>query len=114
MSPTAIPIGTPTSLTNYIEDAKSSFVELGHGGHKSKKLIGQALKKRVENIDHDICEPGEEDTFFVGDLGEVYRQHMRWKMNLPRVKPFYGKPSRLVFETHANRTKRSSATLILK
>jgi len=23
------------------------------------------------------------------NLGEVYRQHMRWKLNLPRVKPFY-------------------------
>jgi len=57
----------------------------------SKKLIGEALKERVENIDHDVCEPGEEDTFFVADLGEVYRQHMRWKKNLPRVKPFYGR-----------------------
>jgi hypothetical protein len=27
----------------------------------------------------------------VADLGEVYRQHLRWKRNLPRVKPFYGK-----------------------
>jgi ornithine decarboxylase len=26
----------------------------------------------------------------VADLGEVYRQHLRWKLNLPRVKPFYG------------------------
>jgi ornithine decarboxylase len=57
----------------------------------SKKLIGEALKERVESIDHDVCEPGEEDTFFVADLGEVYRQHMRWKKNLPRVKPFYGR-----------------------
>lgn len=43
------------------------------------------------NIDHENCEPGDEDTFFVADLGEVYRQHMRWKLNLPRVRPFYGK-----------------------
>jgi hypothetical protein len=27
----------------------------------------------------------------VADLGEVYRQHLRWKRNLPRIKPFYGK-----------------------
>jgi ornithine decarboxylase len=53
-------------------------------------LIGDALKERIETIDHDVCEPGDEDTFFVADLGEVYRQHMRWKLNLPRVKPFYG------------------------
>lgn len=60
------------------------------GGHVSpKRLIGQALRHRVDNIDHEDCEPGDEDTFFVADLGEVYRQHLRWKLNLPRVKPFY-------------------------
>lgn len=57
----------------------------------AKQLIGNALRHRVENIDHEFCEPGDEDTFFVADLGEVYRQQLRWKMNLPRVKPFYGK-----------------------
>lgn len=61
-----------------------------NGAVLAKHLIGHALRQRVETIDHESCEPGEEDTFFVGDLGEVYRQHMRWKKNLPRVKPFYG------------------------
>lgn len=55
----------------------------------AKQLIGEALRQRVENINHEDCEPGDEDAFFVADLGEVYRQHMRWKLNLPRVKPFY-------------------------
>jgi hypothetical protein len=27
----------------------------------------------------------------VADMGEIYRQHLRWKMNLGRVKPFYGR-----------------------
>jgi ornithine decarboxylase len=53
-------------------------------------LIGQALKSRVETIDHDTCDVGEEDAFFIADLGEVYRQHLRWKKNLARVKPHYG------------------------
>jgi ornithine decarboxylase len=62
-----------------------------HGGRPSpKQLIGNALRQRVENVDHEFCEPGDEDTFFVADLGEVYRQHLRWKLSLPRVKPFYG------------------------
>lgn len=56
----------------------------------SKQLIGDALHRRVEAVDHEVCNPGDEDTFFVADLGEVYRQHLRWKKNLPRVKPFYG------------------------
>jgi hypothetical protein len=48
------------------------------------------LKEHIARIDADTCEPGEEDAFYVADLGEVYRQHLRWKMNLGRVKPFYG------------------------
>ena len=56
----------------------------------SARLIGETLKNRIDSIDQDICEPGEEDAFFVADMGDVYRQHLRWKMNLKRVKPFYG------------------------
>lgn len=62
-----------------------------HGVINPKQLIGDALHQRVQAIDHELCDPGEEDTFFVADLGEVYRQHIRWKKNLPRVRPFYGK-----------------------
>lgn len=64
-----------------------------HGDPCPKTLIGDALKQRVESIDHESCEAGEEDAFFVADLGDVYRQHMRFKTNLPRVRPFYGKLS---------------------
>ncbi|KAK4460685.1 putative ornithine decarboxylase [Cladorrhinum samala] len=64
-------------------------VEEHNAAPLAKQLIGDALRERVESIDHENCEAGEEDTFFVADLGEVYRQHLRWKLNLPRVKPFY-------------------------
>jgi ornithine decarboxylase len=95
MSPSAIAtIETTPSLTSihsYFENSKNSYIEHHNNGvNTPKRLIGDALKERVENIDHDVCEPGDEDTFFVADLGEIYRQHMRWKLNLPRVKPFYG------------------------
>ncbi|KAF7558059.1 hypothetical protein G7046_g5893 [Stylonectria norvegica] len=60
-----------------------------HAVINPKQLIGDALHQRVEAVDHELCEPGDEDTFFVADLGEVYRQHLRWKKNLPRVRPFY-------------------------
>ena len=62
-----------------------------HSSHNAKQLIGGALKNRVESIDQDTCSVGEEDAFFVADLGEVYRQHIRWKKNLGRVRPHYGK-----------------------
>lgn len=86
----------------FIKDAPKTFLEnnykthyggIGNGGREipPQQLIGAALRERVENIDHETCDAGEEDTFFVADLGEVYRHHMRWKRNLPRIKPFYGK-----------------------
>jgi len=94
MSPSAIAtIESPQSINSiesYFEHSKTSYIE-HNGGNLPKQLIGAALKERVESIDHDTCEAGDEDTFFVADLGEVYRQHMRWKKNLPQVKPFYGK-----------------------
>ncbi|KAM3080041.1 Ornithine decarboxylase [Clarireedia jacksonii] len=90
MSPSAIVAletnASVESLNNYFD--KNSYIEL-NGANFPKNIIGNALKQRVENINNDICEAGDEDTFFVADLGEVYRQHMRWKRNLPRVKPFY-------------------------
>ena len=57
----------------------------------AKELVLDVLKKRATEVDLDRCSPGEEDAFYVADMGEVYRQHMRWKLNLGRVKPFYGK-----------------------
>ncbi|KAJ5610503.1 hypothetical protein N7510_007222 [Penicillium lagena] len=55
----------------------------------AKELVLDVLKKRATEVDVDRCGPGEEDAFYVADMGEVYRQHLRWKMNLGRVKPFY-------------------------
>ena len=56
----------------------------------SEGLVKNALKERINVIDTDTCEAGEEDAFFVADMGDVFRQHLRWKMNLKRVKPHYG------------------------
>lgn len=61
-----------------------------NGAEYSRELIGQALKKRAELINEDTCAPGDEDAFFVADLGQVYRQHARWVKNLNRVQPHYG------------------------
>ncbi|KAL5122014.1 Ornithine decarboxylase [Pleosporales sp. CAS-2024a] len=92
MAPSAL-TATPEYLT--LKDSLQSLhrqtrasVE-HHGACKSKQLIGAALKSRVEAIDNDTCEVGDEDAFFIADLGDVYRQHLRWKKNLARVKPHY-------------------------
>lgn len=95
MAPSAIDV--IDDYASYAHTAQSIKRARGssHSNAYNGKLVGkllteQALKKRVEGVDADTCEAGEEDTFFVADLGEVYRQHLRWKMNLPRVKPHYG------------------------
>lgn len=93
MAPSAVTT-TETTYNFHTKFEAAPHLDL-HGVSSPKSLVGNALKNRVENIDHETCEAGEEDAFFVADLGDVYRQHMRWKLNLPRVKPFYGTFSRL-------------------
>ena len=61
---------------------------------KAQSLISEALRERISGINPDECEPGAENTFLVADLGEVMRQNARWKVNLPRIEPFYGTCSR--------------------
>lgn len=102
MAPSAI---TPTEEYKLsYQDYKSVEQTLGttdnHGAALSKQLMGEALKSRVEAIDPDTCDVGDEDAFFVADLGEVYRQHLRWKKNLSRVKPHYGEF--ILFETRCS------------
>lgn len=53
------------------------------------ELVREALVAEVSNIDHDVCEAGEEDSFFVADLGEVYRSYQLWMEKLPQVQPHY-------------------------
>ncbi|MCJ1412988.1 hypothetical protein MMC19_007089 [Ptychographa xylographoides] len=59
------------------------------GKDYSATLIQKSFSTHINSVDPNTCEPGQEDAFFVADLGEVYRQHMRWKRNLPRVTPHY-------------------------
>lgn len=65
-----------------------------HSHSNVKRLIpenkvSQLLFQRVYNIDHQVCEPGEEDPFFVCDLSEIKRLYANWQFRLPRVHPFY-------------------------
>ncbi|KAL2864219.1 type III PLP-dependent enzyme [Aspergillus lucknowensis] len=70
-------------LSNHGED------DLSQSRLAAKDLVLNVLKKRAAEVNTDRCAPGEEDPFYVADMGEVYRQHLRWKMNLGRVRPFY-------------------------
>lgn len=107
MAPSAIDIGhhyessTTAQYERLIQKvaplSANKLEYINNGAEAGRVLAKDTLKQRVESIDTDVCEAGQEDAFFVADMGEVYRQHLRWKMKLSRVKPHYGTfPSRNV------------------
>lgn len=97
MAPSACNISpnyaTLSAKTNYfdnsVSDYESGAVPGHHGAKIAKEMIGAALQKHVQAVDPHDCEAGEEDAFFVADMGEVYRQHLRWKKHLKRVTPHF-------------------------
>lgn len=80
-------------LVSAMTDLKMN-VEVGNPGKgvqaDAKAYVLSVMGDRVAKIDPDTCEERDIEPFFVADLGEVYRQQQRWKLNLPRVKPHYG------------------------
>jgi ornithine decarboxylase len=99
MAPSAIQTyDNDNSYNNFLTNNSVKDLAIGISNHgagivhspTAQQLISQALKERGDGIDPEDCESGDEDAFFVADLGEVYRQHLRWKMHLGRVKPHYG------------------------
>lgn len=55
------------------------------------KSVGEVAQQKLDSISNQKWESDQENAFFVGDLGEVFRQHLRWKALLPRIEPFFGK-----------------------
>lgn len=53
--------------------------------------IDQMLHARLASFNPESDDAEAENAFYVADLGEVYRQHLRWKALLPRIEPFFGK-----------------------
>lgn len=36
-----------------------------------------------------LCSQDDKDAFYIADLGDVLKKHLRWYKALPRVSPFY-------------------------
>jgi ornithine decarboxylase len=96
MAPIAIDLSPDfapwSAKNNYFDKPTSQEAGEEHGqdGVKlAKEMIGAALQKHVQAVDTDDCEAGDEDAFFVADLGDVYRQHLRWKRHLGRIIPHF-------------------------
>ncbi|CUS20228.1 LAQU0S01e01904g1_1 [Lachancea quebecensis] len=89
--------GATTKPCN-VADSKGKSIKLAH------ESICKTLSTRVQSINQEVCEAGDENSFFVCDLGEVKRLYEHWRTMLPRVHPFYAvksNPDRKVLETLA-------------
>ncbi|XP_069827478.1 antizyme inhibitor 2 isoform X2 [Dendropsophus ebraccatus] len=65
-------------MPRYIQESDFIMVEEG--------FVARDL---MEEIINDVSQTDDRDAFFVADLGDVVRKHMRFRKALPRVKPFY-------------------------
>ncbi|CCG82094.1 Ornithine decarboxylase [Taphrina deformans PYCC 5710] len=91
----------PATLINLHDSVKHA-----ERGDQARALIKKAIIKHIASIDQvdhsaysrndiyddDLMSEHESESgaaFFVADLGEVYRQHIRWMQHLPRVIPHY-------------------------
>lgn len=76
----------PTSdMVNLIKSVPSPDVLIHN------QSVEQVARERIQSISTQKWDSDQESAFFVGDLGEVFRQHLRWKALLPRIEPFFGK-----------------------
>ncbi|KAI5102579.1 ornithine decarboxylase, partial [Silurus meridionalis] len=65
---------------------------------------GFCARDIVEQKINESTSSDDKDAFFVADLGDVLKKHLRWARALPRVKPFYAvkcNDSRVIVETLA-------------
>ncbi|XP_040280530.1 antizyme inhibitor 2 [Bufo bufo] len=65
-------------MPTYIQESDFTMVEEG--------FVARDL---MEEIINDVSQTDDRDAFFVADLGDVVRKHLRFLKALPRVKPFY-------------------------
>lgn len=78
-------------LFNHVQKtAEADFAPQAH--NSSRLVVQQALAEQLASIEqesHNLDNVENGAAFFVADLGEVVRQHVRWQQNLPRVIPHY-------------------------
>ncbi|NXO18822.1 AZIN2 inhibitor, partial [Oriolus oriolus] len=50
---------------------------------------GFTTRDLLENLLGELCQEGDQQAFFVADLGDIVRKHLRFLKALPRVKPYF-------------------------
>ncbi|ORY29411.1 ornithine decarboxylase [Rhizoclosmatium globosum] len=89
--------GSVQSVTTLREDVHSALAT-------RTDSVAAVMKEKMDSYYSVPDNVDEEDAFFVGDMGEVIRQHIQWKEMLPRVEPFYAMkccPDPMVIKTLA-------------
>ncbi|NWI56720.1 AZIN2 inhibitor, partial [Calyptomena viridis] len=50
---------------------------------------GFTTRDLLENLLGELCQESEQQAFFVADLGDIVKKHLRFLKALPRVKPYF-------------------------
>ncbi|CUM66091.1 uncharacterized protein PRCAT00003745001 [Priceomyces carsonii] len=77
------------SLKPFASDQLTEIDSENNRSEDAKQLVGNALMHRISEVDHEVCDAGDEDSFFVCDLGEIYRSFQTWMSALSMVRPYY-------------------------
>ncbi|KAG2223404.1 hypothetical protein INT45_001710, partial [Circinella minor] len=64
-----------------------------HYDNDTTKIYGssvkEGIKRYLDNTPLLLNTNPDESSFYVGDLGVLHRQHLKWQALLPRIEPFY-------------------------
>lgn len=93
---TATTTNAATSTTAISSLSKSTSIMSERDVTIHNLSIEQVIKDKLASM---VQDPDQGNAFFVGDLGEVYRQHLRWKAHLPRIEPFFGEQKTFLLYT---------------
>ncbi|KAI9276092.1 pyridoxal-dependent decarboxylase [Sporodiniella umbellata] len=79
-----------TAILNPSEDLLDLTKSVPSPGiHIDTRSIEEVALEKIQSMAGSRFDADVENAFFVGDLGEVFRQHVRWKALLPRIEPFF-------------------------
>jgi ornithine decarboxylase len=54
------------------------------------KSVKEVIAEIVSSKLFEMGDADHENSFYVCDIGDVFRQYLRWKSVIPRVEPFFG------------------------
>ncbi|NXW31981.1 AZIN2 inhibitor, partial [Phaetusa simplex] len=65
-------------MNGYLDESNFMMVEEGF-----------TTRDLLENLLVELCQESDQQTFFVADLGDIVKKHLRFLKALPRVKPYF-------------------------